>query len=70
MKRSLAICGFGIQRRKPFGDPEKQTHCIYEAKEAADETGINLLRANTVNDDPKFIGAMTEAVEGVLNGHD
>ncbi len=41
-----------------------------EAKEAADEAGINLLRANTVNDDPKFISAMTEAVEGVLNGHD
>ncbi|HML93928.1 MAG TPA: ferrochelatase [Thermodesulfobacteriota bacterium] len=39
-----------------------------EAKEAADEAGINLLRAKTVNDDPKFISALTEAVEGVLNG--
>jgi len=41
-----------------------------EAKEAAEEAGINLLRANTVNDDPKFISAMTEAVEDVLNGRD
>ncbi|MEZ4546290.1 MAG: ferrochelatase [Thermodesulfobacteriota bacterium] len=41
-----------------------------EAKEAAEEAGINLLRANTVNDDPKFISALTEAVEGVLNGRD
>ena len=39
-----------------------------EAKEAADEAGINLLRANTVNDDPKFIKAMAEAVEDVVNG--
>jgi ferrochelatase len=39
-----------------------------EAKEAADEAGINLLRAKTVNDDPKFIEAMAEAVEDVVNG--
>jgi ferrochelatase len=39
-----------------------------EAKEAADEAGINLLRAKTMNDDPKFIAAMAEAVEDILNG--
>ncbi len=33
-----------------------------EAQEAADEAGIRLLRAKTVNDDPKFIDAMTDLV--------
>lgn len=41
-----------------------------EAKEAAEEAGINLLRAKTVNDDPKFIEAMAQSVEKVLNGRD
>lgn len=33
-----------------------------EAAQAAEEAGIKLLRANTVNDDPKFIAAMGDAV--------
>lgn len=33
-----------------------------EAKEASDEVGIKLLRAKTVNDDPKFIDAMVDVV--------
>ncbi len=37
-----------------------------EAKEAADEAGIKLIRAQTVNDDPKFIEAMADAVEKII----
>jgi len=33
-----------------------------EAQETADETGLTLYRANTVNDDPKFIEAMADVV--------
>ena len=33
-----------------------------EAMEAAEEEGITLLRAKTVNDDPKFIEAMADEV--------
>lgn len=41
-----------------------------EAMEAAEEAGIKLLRAKTVNDDPKFIAAMADLVEKVINGSD
>ncbi len=41
-----------------------------EAKEAADESGIKLLRARTVNDDPKFIEAMSDAVGKLIFGFD
>jgi ferrochelatase len=37
-----------------------------EAKEAADEAGIILIRAQTVNDDPKFIAAMADAVQKII----
>jgi len=37
-----------------------------EAKEAADEAGVKLLRAQTVNDDPKFIAAMADAVKKII----
>ncbi len=37
-----------------------------EAQEAADEAGIRLLRAKTVNDDPKFIEAMTDVVQKMM----
>ncbi len=37
-----------------------------EAKEAADEAGITLIRAQTVNDDPKFIAAMADAVQKII----
>lgn len=37
-----------------------------EAKEAADEAGITLIRAQTVNDDPKFIAAMADAVQRII----
>lgn len=37
-----------------------------EAQEAADETGIRLLRAKTVNDDPKFIEAMVDVVQKMM----
>lgn len=39
-----------------------------EAMEAAEEAGIKLLRANTVNDDPKFIAAMVDAVGKAIFG--
>lgn len=34
-----------------------------EAAEVAEEVGITLLRANTVNDDPKFIAALADVAE-------
>ena len=34
-----------------------------EAQETADEYGVKLYRANTVNDDPKFVEAMTNVVQ-------
>lgn len=37
-----------------------------EAKEAADEAGITLIRAQTVNDDPKFIAAMADEVKKII----
>ncbi|MEW6143465.1 MAG: ferrochelatase [Thermodesulfobacteriota bacterium] len=37
-----------------------------EAKEAADEAGITLIRAQTVNDDPKFIEAMADEVKRTI----
>lgn len=39
-----------------------------EAKEAAEEEGITLLRAKTVNDDPKFIEAMADEVLKLMSG--
>lgn len=41
-----------------------------EAKEAAEEVGINLLRAQTVNDDPKFIAAMADEVKKIIERSD
>jgi len=41
-----------------------------EATEAAQEEGITLLRAKTVNDDPKFIEAMADEVLKLMNGTD
>ena len=41
-----------------------------EAKEAADGAGIKLLRARTVNDDPKFIDAMADTVGKLIFGFD
>ena len=38
-----------------------------EAQKVSDEAGINLLRAKTVNDDPKFIEAMADVVEKMVN---
>ena len=38
-----------------------------EAEEAAKETGINLLRAKTVNDDPKFIAALADVVHKMMD---
>jgi ferrochelatase len=37
-----------------------------EAKEAAEDAGIKLLRAQTVNDDPKFIAAMADEVKRTI----
>ena len=37
-----------------------------EAKEVAEEAGINLVRAQTVNDDPKFIAAMADEVKKTI----
>jgi ferrochelatase len=37
-----------------------------EAQEASEEAGIKLLRAKTVNDDPKFIEAMADVVEKMM----
>ncbi len=37
-----------------------------EAQEVSDETGIKLLRAKTVNDDPKFIEAMADVVQKMM----
>jgi protoheme ferro-lyase len=33
----------------------------------SDEAGINLLRAKTVNDDPKFIEAIADVVEKMVD---
>ncbi len=41
-----------------------------EAKEAADEAGIKLIRAKTVNDDPKFIAAMADEVKQTIERSD
>lgn len=41
-----------------------------EAKEAADEAGIKLIRAQTVNDDPKFIAAMADEVKRTIERSD
>jgi protoporphyrin/coproporphyrin ferrochelatase len=38
-----------------------------EAQEAAQEAGVNLFRAKTVNDDPKFIAALTDVVQKMVN---
>jgi ferrochelatase len=38
-----------------------------EAQEVSDEAGINLLRAKTVNDDPKFIEAIADVVEKMVD---
>jgi len=38
-----------------------------EAKKTSQEVGINLLRAKTVNDDPKFIEAMADVVEKMMD---
>ncbi|TDI88749.1 MAG: ferrochelatase [Candidatus Dadabacteria bacterium] len=38
-----------------------------EAQEVSDEAGINLLRAKTVNDDLKFIEAMADVVEKMVD---
>jgi len=38
-----------------------------EAQKVSDEAGINLLRAKTVNDDPKFIEAMADVVEKMVD---
>jgi len=38
-----------------------------EAEEKAKETGINLLRAKTVNDDPKFIAALADVVHKMMD---
>jgi len=38
-----------------------------EAEEAAQEAGVNLLRAKTVNDDPKFIAALTDVVQKMVD---
>lgn len=37
-----------------------------EAQEASEEAGIKLLRAKTVNDDPKFIDAMVDVIEKMM----
>jgi protoporphyrin/coproporphyrin ferrochelatase len=41
-----------------------------EAREAAEAAGIKLLRANTVNDDPKFIAAMADSVQKLIGRSD
>ncbi|MEM7008707.1 MAG: ferrochelatase [Thermodesulfobacteriota bacterium] len=38
-----------------------------EAQEASEEAGVRLLRAKTVNDDPKFIQAMVDVVEEMMD---
>ena len=38
-----------------------------EAQEASEEAGIKLLRAKTVNDDPKFIDAMVDVVKKMMD---
>ncbi len=38
-----------------------------QAQEVSDKAGINLLRAKTVNDDPKFIEAMADVVKKMVN---
>ena len=38
-----------------------------EAQETSDEVGIKLYRANTVNDDPKFIEAMADVVQKMMD---
>lgn len=38
-----------------------------EAEEAAQEAGVNLLRAKTVNDDPKFITALADVVYKMMD---
>jgi len=38
-----------------------------EAQETSEKVGINLLRAKTVNDDPKFIEAMADVVQQMMD---
>jgi ferrochelatase len=38
-----------------------------QAQEVSDKAGINLLRAKTVNDDPKFIEAMADVVKKMVD---
>jgi ferrochelatase len=38
-----------------------------EAQETSEKAGINLLRAKTVNDDPKFIEAMADVVQQMMD---
>ncbi|TFG77076.1 MAG: hypothetical protein E4H21_04615 [Thermodesulfobacteriales bacterium] len=38
-----------------------------EAQETSEKVGINLLRAKTVNDDPKFIEAVADVVQQMMD---
>jgi ferrochelatase len=71
--RNLAKEGVSYAVVQPIGFLCDHVEVLYdigiEAAEVAEEVGINLLRANTVNDDPKFIEALAD-VAGKCLKHD
>jgi len=65
--RNLAKDGVSYTVVQPIGFLCDHVEVLYdigiEAAEVAEEVGITLLRANTVNDDPKFIAALADVAE-------
>lgn len=69
--RDLAKRGVRYVVVQPIGFLCDHVEVLYdigiEATRVAEEVGIKLLRARTVNDDPKFIEALADVVERCLN---
>jgi ferrochelatase len=68
--RELAKQGVRYTVVQPIGFLCDHVEVLYdigiEAKKIAEENGVRLLRANTVNDDPKFIHALAESVHNYI----
>ena len=68
--RNLAKDGVSYTVVQPIGFLCDHVEVLYdigiEAAQVAEEVGIILLRANTVNDDPKFIAALADVAEKYL----
>jgi ferrochelatase len=71
--RDLAKQGVRYAVVQPIGFLCDHVEVLYdlgiEAAEVAEDAGIHLLRAGTVNDHPKFIQALADVVEKCLR-HD